>query len=229
MKADIVKLTSKVVRPRSLTDIAEEMIRQAIVEGRRAFGEQVSESSLAEELGISKTPVREALLHLKQQGLVAVHPQRGTFVFQMSEEDVRELCGFRELIETAALAQAMQLARESLLEALGEISAATATAERKGDSTRIAVLDGEFHQAIVSASGSPYLKASYELIAHKVQALRFRLPPRDPTINECNHDHELVIAEIEAGSVARAQKILRAHIRNTQEAYIEASKNLSAA
>lgn len=227
MNAEVIKVSGKVVRPKSLTDIAVEMIRKTIVEGHRTMGEQISESTLALELGISKTPVREALFQLKLQGLVDVHPQRGTFVFQLSEDDVRELCGFREVIEAAALARAMQDSSEDLLAALEKVAAATADAEKKGQLNLIPALDGQFHQTILTMSRSQYMQQSYELIAHKVQALRFRLPPRDPTIDECNHDHELIISEIRRGSVSKAQKILREHIRNTQDSYIAASKNRS--
>src|SRR5580765_2602781 len=68
----------KLERPKSLTDMAIESIRSSIVEGRLSLGEHLSEAALALSLGISKTPVREALLQLRGEGLVEIHPQRGT-------------------------------------------------------------------------------------------------------------------------------------------------------
>jgi DNA-binding GntR family transcriptional regulator len=101
-------IETKLQRPRSLTAMAKQEIREAIIDGRMAFGKQLSESALASNLGISKTPVREALLQLKLEGLVDIAPQWGTFVFSLTEEQVREMCRFREVIETAALGPAME-------------------------------------------------------------------------------------------------------------------------
>lgn len=215
----------KLVRPKSLTDIAVDMIRKTIVEGRLEMGEQISESALAVDLGISKTPVREALFQLKLQGLVEVHPQRGTFVFQLSEDEVREICSFREVIECAALAKAMDHSQEELVATLEKIMAATAKAEKQGNYSAIPALDAQFHEAIVAHSKSQYLCSAYDLIAYKIQALRSRLPEHDPEVGDCNQNHELIVAEIGKGSVAKAQKMLREHIRNTQESYISASKH----
>jgi len=217
--------SGKVVRPKSLTDIAVDMIRTTIVEGRLRMGEQISESVLALNLGISKTPVREALFQLKLQGLVDVHPQRGTFVFQPSEDDVREICHFRETIECAALATAMEHSRQQLSAALDEVLAAIAVVENSGDYGAIPGLDARFHEAIVAGAHSHYLSTAYGLISYKIQALRARLPEHDPAVDDCGHNHELIVAEIRTGSAARAQKKLREHIRSTQASYIAASKN----
>ena len=75
----------------SLTEQAAESIRSRIVRGVLQCGEPLSEIALAQELGVSKTPVREALIQLKRQGLVEIHPQRGTFVFEMNAAEVRDL------------------------------------------------------------------------------------------------------------------------------------------
>jgi DNA-binding GntR family transcriptional regulator len=216
--------SGKVVRPKSLTDLAVELIRNTIVEGRLEFGEQLSESVLAANLGISKTPVREALFQLKLQGLVDVHPQRGTYVFQLSEQDVREICSFREVIESAALTKAMEHARSNLRDRLNRIMAETAKAERQGKFDQLPKLDAQFHEAIVEHSGCQYLRTSYNLIFYKIQALRARLPEHDADVDDCCHNHELIVDQIEKGNAASAQKILREHIRHTQESYIEASK-----
>lgn len=218
-------LAGKLERPKSLTDLAVERIRATIVEGKYALGEQLSEVALANDLGISKTPVREALFQLKMEGLVDVHPQRGTFVFEPSEAEVREICSFRELIECAALARGMESSREKLVEALRPILKATETAERRGNLKLVADLDAQFHDAIISNCESTYISGAYLLIASKIRALRSRLPENDDQISHCNSIHEQIVAEIESGTIARAQKTLRDHIRSTQDSYLAASAN----
>jgi DNA-binding GntR family transcriptional regulator len=92
----------------------------------------------------------------------------------------------------------------------------------------IPVLDTRFHEAIIAYSKSPYLCNSYDLIAYKIQALRSRLPAHDLEVHACSHNHDLIVKEIKTGSVAKAQKLLREHIRGTQDSYIAASKNRNA-
>ena len=91
------------VRPKSLTDLALDSIRQLIVGGELAMGAQLSEATLAAQLGISKTPVREALLRLRVDGLIEIQPQRGTFVFSLTPRQVEEICVFREMVEVLSL------------------------------------------------------------------------------------------------------------------------------
>jgi DNA-binding GntR family transcriptional regulator len=151
----------RIDRPRSLVDMAVERIRAAIIDGRLGFGEQVSEIGLATTFGISKTPVREALLRLKLEGLVEIHPQRGSFVFSLSGQQVHELMQFRELIESAALGEAIREDRAALSRMLEDNLAAMARCEAEGKMERIPELDSDFHESILKACSNPYLRASY--------------------------------------------------------------------
>lgn len=223
-----MSIDAKLERPKSLTDLAVDRIRATIIEGRFALGEQLSEAVLASSLGISKTPVREALFRLKLEGLVEVHPQRGTFVFEASEDEVREICAFRQLIESAALARAIERSRSQLVTTLEPILAATRAAEQAGDFAAIPALDTQFHESILASAGSAYLSASYALISSKIQALRSRLPDHRDEVKDCTHIHDMILDEIRGGTAARAQKLLREHIRDTQDAYLAASANKSA-
>src|SRR3546814_13734933 len=78
-------------RPKSLTTLAVDEIRGRIVRGELGLGAPLSENALALELGVSKTPIREALLQLKMEGLVSIQPPRGSFVFDMTVEEIRPL------------------------------------------------------------------------------------------------------------------------------------------
>lgn len=214
----------KLDRPKSLTDLAVDRIRQAIVEGRLAFGEQISEAALASQLGISKTPVREALLRLKPDGLVEIHPQRGTFVFRVSEDEVAEICRFREILEAAALAEAMSRDRGELVARVEANVAEMAVAHRRRQLKRLPQIDAEFHNAILECCGNGYLRAAYSLIEHKIHALRWRLPEHNSQVEHCQHNHAVIVDQIREGNVGRAQTTLKRHIRDTLQAYLEASR-----
>lgn len=213
----------RVDRPKSLTDLAVEQIRSAIVDGRLGFGEQLSEAVLAVRLGISKTPVREALLRLKLEGLVDVQPQRGTFVFRMAPDEVRAICAFREIAECEALALAMRHDRDALLARLRGVLDAMSAPGAAVTQDLIKRFDGDFHEGILACCANRYLQSAYGLIAFKMQALRARLPEHDEKVDGCVNTHHAIVQLIAEGRDAEAVAALRAHIRNTEEAYFAAA------
>lgn len=206
----------KLERTKSLTDMAIESIRASIVEGRLGLGEQLSEAALALALGISKTPVREALLQLRGEGLVDIHAQRGTYVFKVNDDDVAQICRFREILESAALAGAMAKDTAGLV---AELDANLRTPKTK---VPLPELDADFHGIVMRRSGNDYLRSAYSLIEHKIHALRWRLPRHNEQISECQQNHAVIVERVRAGKVAQAQTLLKQHIRETQEAYRQA-------
>jgi len=215
---------TKIERPKSLTDMAVERIRASIVEGKLGLGGQISEAALALELGISKTPVREALLRLRADGLVDIHPQRGTYVFRVDAEDVVQICRFREILEAAALAGALAADRKGLIAALEQNLRAMKQADLASDARALPELDAEFHNIIMQYSANTYLRAAYQLIEHKIHALRWRLPANSEQIEHCQANHATIVKQIREGKLSQAQAILKSHIRDTQDAYLSASQ-----
>ncbi len=215
---------TKIERPKSLTDMAVERIRASIVEGKLGLGGQISEAALALELGISKTPVREALLRLRADGLVDIHPQRGTYVFRVDAEDVVQICRFREILEAAALGEALTVDRKGLIAALERNLRAMKEAGRAPEARALPELDAEFHNIIMQHSANTYLRAAYQLIEHKIHALRWRLPANSEQIEHCQANHATIVKQIREGRLSQAQAILKSHIRDTQDAYLSASQ-----
>lgn len=210
-------------RPKSLTDLAHEKIRQLIVSGEFPLGEQLSEASLAAQLGISKTPVREALLRLRADGLIDIQPQRGTFVFSLTPRQVEEICLFREFVEVAALGAAMQTRRAELVDALEDNVRRMSVAQEAQDWRAIPLLDQAFHQVILEYCENAYLKQAYQLIASKISALRARLPEENDRVGHCQENHAAIVRLIRSAEVPRAQEALALHIRDTRDSYMAAS------
>src|SRR5918994_571095 len=98
----------KIARPKTLTEIVVHELRARIVDGRLRLGAALSENALAAEMGLSKTPVREALLQLKLERLVEVLPQRGTYVFRLAADQVVLISELREILEVAAARGALE-------------------------------------------------------------------------------------------------------------------------
>jgi DNA-binding GntR family transcriptional regulator len=198
----------------SLTATVTERIRDAIMDGRFALGEALSELSLAAALNVSRTPVRDALTALQLQGLIEVRPQAGSFVFLPSEDDLVELAEFRCVLETTALRLGATRRRD---DALGRMRAAADAMQRARDADDrlgVARADTAFHEAIVEHSDNDYLISAYRLVSGRVAALRthnLRLAGslRDRPLAE----HRAVIVALEAGDPRRAQTLLATHIR----------------
>ncbi len=206
-------------RPKSLTDLAHDRIRQLIVAGELAMGEQLSEAALAAQLGISKTPVREALLRLRMDGLIDIQPQRGTFVFSLTARQVEEICAFREAVEVAAVKLAMGGDRAAMVKALQANVKAMAQARKARDVKAVRALDEQFHQAIVDHCDNAYVQQAHQLIAAKIGALRARLPEESEKVRHCELSHAALVALIRDGRVTSAQRALALHIRDTLASY----------
>jgi len=206
-------------RAKSLTEQAADEIRARIVFGDIALGASLSENTLAAELGVSKTPVREALLQLKSEGLVSIQPQRGSFVFDMSALEVVQLGELRETLELAALRSAMKHDAPGLAAELCAILTSMRKALDRNDAAAYRKLDAEFHRAFFDCSGNVYLLASYLGIAFRIQALRSRLSA-DPVLNRSSYtDHEKLCRLVEKGNADAALALLSSHVRGTVEDY----------
>src|SRR5687768_6405604 len=134
----------RIERPKSLAETALALLRSSIVHGDLALGQALSERQLADDLGISKTPVREALAQLRNEGLVLIFPQRGAFVFTLSAREVAAICEFRLAVETAALKLALVRDPNGFTATLDQIVMDMAAAQRRGDTRAYLSLDTRY-------------------------------------------------------------------------------------
>jgi DNA-binding GntR family transcriptional regulator len=206
-------------RPRSLTAMAVERLRDAIVAGDLALGEQLSEAELACRLGISKTPVREALQQLRAEGLVRVVPQTGTFVFTMSATEVRQLSELRLTLERAALGFAMERDRPGLVAALGEVVAGMREARRAGDVRRYLALDTAYHAAFFARCGNPMMRDAYDRLVGRVAALRTHLAQKPSHTERSMDEHVRMLGAARDGGATGLFALLGRHIERTRETY----------
>jgi len=210
-------------RPKSLTDLAHDSIRQLIVGGELPMGAQLSEATLAAQLGISKTPVREALLRLRVDGLIDIQPQRGTFVFSLTPRQVEQICLFREVVEVSAVKLAMEGRRAEMVKGLQANVREMALARKARNWKAIRQLDEAFHQTIVDHCDNAYVQQAHQLIASKISALRARLPEENEQVDHCQQNHATIVGLMRDGRIAPAQRALALHIRDTLESYRGAS------
>ncbi|GAA4126613.1 GntR family transcriptional regulator [Actinomadura keratinilytica] len=195
-------------------DTAYEAVRQMILSGEAAAGSRLGEAELAESLGLSRTPVREALQRLGSDGLVEVLPHRGARVVRWSRADLEEIFELRALLEPYAAARAARRRPgEAVLADLHRLCAQMERAAADGDLAEVARLNSRFHAALIEASGNRRLPAMLTSVMHAPLILgTFRRYGADALARSMNHHRELVAA-VAAGDPAWAESVMRSHIR----------------
>ena len=209
--------------PRSLAEDAADEIRARILDGGFQRGEHLVEAKLAEQLRISRGPVREAFKVLRAEGLVEEEPRRGTFVVTLNSIDVREIYDLRAAIEGAAAfsiasARDPEAIRElrGILEKMAEASAAR-------DLASIGRADLDFHEAICRLSGNRRL---HSVFLQHVPALRTLIKIDEHLYGsaEIVPQHSPLLAAIEEGDALLAKSLCEDHCREAREmvaAFIE--------
>lgn len=210
-------------RPKSLRELALEHLRESIVDGSLKMGEVLSERRISEELGVSKSPVREALAQLRDEGLVSIEPQKGARVFSLSEPEVSQICDFRQAIESAAFELALTRDRAGLASEMRRVVSEMQQAREKGNEKSYLALDTSFHHLIFAHSGNDYLTASYSRYIGKIAALRTHLS-KLPQHTELSFDeHKGIALATKEGNLDQIKSLLAEHIDRTRQAYKNAA------
>lgn len=204
---------------RSTAVAATDQIRDAIIFGDLGMGTPLSEATIAEQLGISRTPVREAMRQLAQEGLVQLRPYAGASVFVVTVQELAQMMDFREMLEVAALKQGMSRDAAGLGEKLQTIATQMETAIRESDVRPYGALDTEFHETIIDAAGSSFLHDAYALVSSKLAAMRTVIWRDKDRLQRSIHGHEALIACISAGDIQAAIAVLVEHIRNAERVF----------
>ncbi len=208
------KEPSQVDASESLTmpEAAYEAIRANILDNRWAPGFQVTEQEVANQLSMSRTPVREALMRLQQEGLVKVIPRHGMHVLPVSPADMKEIYEVLTSLESTAaeLTAARRLGSEEL-RPLEEASAAMDAALKRDDLDAWARADEAFHALLLDLCGNRLLKQMVLKTwdrAHRARMVTLRLRPKP--VNS-TREHRALVKAIRKGDPAAAREVQRAH------------------
>lgn len=210
-------------QPLLATQVAEQ-VREAITIGDLKLGEAISEERIAAMLGVSRTPVREALTALQMQGLVVIQPQRGSFVFQPSVKDIAELCEYRCIIEVQAMRLSYERNRAEALDALKRAEADQEHAEKVGKSVDAARADAAFHNAFIAGCGNSLLEQAYLLVSGRIGAVRFFARSSRRSRVKSNSDHRDIIRAFGRGDLGKAEQVLTDHIMRMRPHFSDALK-----
>lgn len=198
--------------------------KERILDGDLAGGDLISEGTVAEALGISRTPVREAFLRLEAEGLLRLYPKRGAVVVPVSAKEVEAVLETRELIESFAAEKVSSLGaapREELVRALREQLREQERLREAGDGKAFVAADQVFHQLIVQAADNPFLLDLYAGLRDRQQRMgRYAVLSDADRLRATHHEHIELVALLERSDLAGYRAALRGHLRGTRAAVL---------
>lgn len=189
------------------------ILRDAIVSAELEPGRRLSENELAEQLGISRTPVREALARLREDRLVAIVPQLGTFVTLISPKAVADAAFVREALECNAVRLTSQRIESDGLEELHASLAAQERAILEADADSFDVLDEAFHRTLCEHSGHEIAWSLSRRANGHLDRIRRLSLPESGYMAKMLDQHRSVVAAVAASDQDRAENDLRHHLR----------------
>lgn len=191
--------------------VAEE-IRRLIMSGQLAPGERLLEDRLAEQLGVSRNPVREALRALEGSGLVEVRPRRGAYVSQLDPEQAAQLLDLRAVIEAYAARLAARNHTPDDLAGLQRCLTEGAAASRDGDHVRAASFHRDFHIGIERASGNTHLEPVVGPLRHQTELVFSVLADQRSVLSW--DEHVRIYNAIKSGDEAKAERCTIEHMES---------------
>jgi GntR family transcriptional regulator, gluconate operon transcriptional repressor len=210
---------------RSLAEDAADRVREEILTGGFKQGERLIEARIAQELGISRGPLREAFKLLRAEGLVKEEPNRGTFVVRLSGTDVRDIFELREALETMAVRLLVDRGRESELRELRKLLDQLETAAGNGDVRAVSRADLALHEAICRLSGNARLHAAFTRDFPTMLGLIRIDDQLYPSLETMAREHRPILDAVGQRDADLAVTHLQKHIREASDlvaAHIEA-------
>ena len=209
-----------------LRDVVFNTLRQAILKGELEPGERLMEIQLAERLGVSRTPIREAIRKLELEGLVLMIPRKGAEVAEISEKSLREVLEVRRSLEELAIELACQRITPEELTALEEAENRFARAVEDGEVMAIAESDENYHELIYQATANERLVQILNNLREQMYRYRLEYIKDEDRRQILVVEHEHILRAVRRRDIADAKSAVREHIDNQQ---LTITKNLTTA
>lgn len=192
-------------------------LREDILSGVYHEGEELKENTLGVELGVSRTPVREALRQLELEGLVTIIPNKGAYVTGITSKDIHDIYIIRSYLEGLCAKWACEHITDSQIEALDEIMYLSDFHSRRSHNDQLVELDNKFHDLIYKASGSKILNhvlSDFHHYVERVRKITLSVPSR---AIESRKEHAAILEAIKRRDGSLAEELAHEHIMNTIE------------
>jgi DNA-binding GntR family transcriptional regulator len=198
---------------RVLADWVTASLREAILKGYFESGEKLDQDGIAEELEVSRTPVREAMRRLESEGFIEVRPHHGAFIAKVSQQDIREVYEIRRLLEAEIVRQVTPLIPESVFDELDRSLTETEVQFEAGDSAKHFESDVYFHETIVNFVENRLLKEVLDGLTNRISMVR-RFAQLQPGyhMTESFKEHRAILEAIRQRDPEEAAELMRLHL-----------------
>jgi len=204
------------LRPNLAEEVAN-LVRAMILDGRLPAGERINEVSLATELGVSRTPLREALSRLVNEGALKAEPRRGAFVRPLTADEVRAIYPVRAILDPAALRVAGIPSRQTI-DALRELNRRLDATTDPAEAIRI---DDEFHLKLVAGCPNPVLIELIQQFMWRTRRYEMGLMRQQVAVAGAVAAHDRILDALEAGDIDRAASELEGNMARGQEPILQ--------
>jgi len=208
----------KIAIPNNLTTLAYNSIKEYVLEGRLDEEARLTEEFLSNQLGISKSPVREALNRLEAEGLIRIEPRKGAYLKRLSVQEINELYDVREALEAHAVGNAT--VNSALLAELRASLKRQRSMLKANDKAHYIDEDVRFHTVLAQATGNSYLCAILTNVQSQIWIARRKT--YDLSSSAAPDDHEAIVRALENGDRDTAERAVRDHIRNVRQRLVQA-------
>lgn len=201
-----------------LRDVVFNTLREAILKGDLKPGERLMELQLASKLGVSRTPIREAIRMLEQEGLAVTTPRKGAEVAKMTLKDMEDVLEIRDALDELAVRIACQKISDEQLKQLEDMKELFEKSTQTGNVKKIAEADVTFHDVIYEATGNPKLVTLLNNLREQVYRYRVEYikdPKNYPTLIA---EHEAILESLKNRDVKNAVEAMHVQVANQAEA-----------
>jgi len=207
-----------------LREVVCETLRDAVRRGVLQPGERLMEIQLAEDLGVSRTPVREAIRKLEMEGYVIMMPRRGTYVADLSIRDINEVFEIRTSLESLASGLAAERITEDELEKLQRLLVEIGTHIKNGDMESIVRTDTEFHDLLYQASRNARLVGIISNLREQLTRFRTTSMSYPGRLKATLEEHRNIVEAIAQGDEKAARKAAEHHMEKSEQTLLASMK-----
>ena len=208
-----------------LRDVVFNTLRQAILRGELKPGERLMEIQLANKLGVSRTPIREAILKLELEGLVLMIPRKGAEVAEITEKSLRDVLEVRRALEELSVQLACEKITKEEIRELERVAKEFQQVVNSSDITEIAEVDVCFHDIIYTATDNQKLIQLLNNLREQMYRYRVEYLKRESVYPKLIAEHEEIIRFIQEKNKTQAAEMVSRHIDNQVDAVMAVIRN----
>ena len=211
-------LTLGIASRRVLADVVTDDLREAIVSHELEPGRRLAEDDLAAQMGVSRGPVREALMRLEREGLVVIERHKGARIASWNRHDLEEIYSLRSVLEELALEWACKNATSADLAAMEEILRRyRGLSEKQRTPKEVSRIDLDFHTALFKAAHHDRLFRAWEILRSQIHAFLVYTWSKDDSVNKnymptWEHDHDRILEIVRSKKLGSARKEIHDHV-----------------